>query len=96
LLDGVAFVLALAPPAVRAGDARRLVARTRERGAVLVALGAWPVEAMLRLRATGAPWDGLDDGTGLLIARTPAFTIEGRGAVTPIDTTGARRLARAG
>jgi hypothetical protein len=96
LLDGVAFVLALTPPVVRAGEARRLVARTRERGAILVALGVWPVEAMLRLRVTGTPWEGLGDGTGLLTARTPAFALEGRGAVTPLDTTPAHRFARAG
>lgn len=96
LLDGVAFVLALAPPGVRHADARRLVARTRERGAILVALGAWPVEAMVRLCVTGGSWEGLGDGTGLLTDRSPAFTVEGRGAVMPGEPTAPRRLARAG
>ena len=96
LLDGVAFVLALTPPALRHADARRLVARTRERGAVLVALGPWPVEAMLRLHVAGGSWEGLGEGTGLLTDRTPAFTVEGRGAAMPVDATAARRLARAG
>ncbi len=51
LLDGVALVIASTPPSLRAGDARRLIARARERGAVLVAHGAWPAEAALRLHA---------------------------------------------
>ena len=38
LLDGVTVVIAELPRGLRVGDARRLVARTRERGAVLVAL----------------------------------------------------------
>jgi hypothetical protein len=96
LLDGVTLVLALTPSVVRATEARRLVARTRERGAILVALGAWPVEAMLRLHVTGSPWEGLGDGTGLLTDRSLAFAVEGRGAVMPVDAPASRRLARAG
>ncbi|MEI8002129.1 MAG: hypothetical protein WCI50_12340, partial [Actinomycetes bacterium] len=45
LLDGMGLVCAEVPSGVRAGDARRLVARARERDAVLVALevgAAWP------------------------------------------------------
>lgn len=96
LLDGVAFVVACTPTGVRAGDARRLVARARERGAILVALGAWPVEAMLRLHVTGAPWEGLGDGTGLLVRRPLAFTVDGRSGLMPGEATAPRRLARAG
>ena len=54
LLDGVALVIASTPPALRAGDARRLVARARERAATLVALGPWPAEAALRLHVESA------------------------------------------
>jgi hypothetical protein len=98
LLDGVAFVLALTPVTLRPADARRLVARTRERGAVLIALGSWPVEAMLRLHATGSSWNGLGDGTGVLTDRSLEFDVEGRGAAmpaAPLDAT-TSRLARAG
>jgi RecA/RadA recombinase len=49
LLDGVALVIATIPPSMRATDARRLVARARERASILVAHGPWPVEAALRL-----------------------------------------------
>jgi RecA/RadA recombinase len=61
LLDGVTLVIADTPPALRAGDARRLTARARERASVLVALGEWPAEASLRVYARGGEWrlDGL-------------------------------------
>ncbi len=69
LLDGVALVVAPVPARVRATDARRLIARARERASVLVALGEWPVEASLRLYARGGAWCGLDQGSGLLATR---------------------------
>jgi RecA/RadA recombinase len=56
LLDGVTAVIAAVPRGVRAGDARRLAARTRERRALLVVMEAgarWPAEAALRLHARG-------------------------------------------
>ncbi len=58
LLDGVALVVATVPVRVRLGDARRLVARARERASVLVAVGPWPVEASLRVYAEGSTWSG--------------------------------------
>src|SRR5207244_13031622 len=42
LIDGITLGVAAVPPYLRPGAARRLVGRARERGAVLVALGAWP------------------------------------------------------
>jgi len=56
LLDGVGLVAAEVPFAPKLSDARRLIARARERGAVLVVQGAWPAEAALRLHARG--WRG--------------------------------------
>ena len=69
LLDGITVVVAAVPPHVRLGDARRLVARARERGAVLVAFGAWPVEAAVRVHTGPSRWRGLGPGLGLLDAR---------------------------
>jgi len=73
LLEGLGLVVAEVPPHARVGDARRLVARARERGSVLVALerpcAAWPADATLRLRATGGAWPGLGAGEGTLGAR---------------------------
>jgi len=83
LLDGVTLVLAEAPRHTRAGDARRLAARARERGAVLIALpvpGAhWVGDVALRLVAEGGPWSGLAPGAGLLADRALKVRVEGRG-----------------
>ena len=69
LLDGVSVVLAEVPAYARVGDARRLLARARERDAVLVAMGPWPAEAALRLRAGGSVWRGQE---GELFVTFPA------------------------
>jgi hypothetical protein len=79
LLDGVTVVVAAVPPRLRLGDARRLVARARERGAVLVALGEWPVEAAVRIRTEPGTWRGLDRGAGLLEARDLRVEVEAKG-----------------
>jgi hypothetical protein len=80
LLDGIGLVLAEVPAHARAVDARRLAARARERGAVLVGVGAWPAEAALRLWADGTAWPGLGLGAGLLSARELRVRVEGHGA----------------
>ena len=59
LLDGITLVVAAVPSRLRFGDARRLVARARERSAVLVALGDWPVEAAVRVHTGPGGWRGL-------------------------------------
>ena len=79
LLDGITVVVAAVPPHVRPGDARRLVARARERGAVLVALGAWPVEASVRVHTGPGAWRGLGAGTGLLDARDLNLHVDAKG-----------------
>jgi len=80
LLDGVAFVAAVVPPNLRPGDARRLVARARERATVLVALGPWPVEATLRLHARGRNWSAVStDGRLLAPDCTVDVRVEGKG-----------------
>ena len=92
LLDGVGLVLAEVPPYARAGDARRLAARARERGVVLIGVGGWPAEVALRVRAEGSEWGGLDRGSGLLEARELAVQVEGHGvpahAVVPVARAG--------
>ena len=80
LLDGISVVLAEVPAFARVGDARRLQARARDRGAVLVAMGPWPAEAALRLRAGGSVWRGLDAGAGALAERDQRVHVDGRGA----------------
>lgn len=83
LLDGVSVVLAELPRSVRVGDARRLAARARERGAVLAVFApderAWPAEAPVRIHAQGGAWSGLGAGDGVLEVRTPLTSVTARG-----------------
>jgi hypothetical protein len=59
LLDGVTLVLADLPlEGVGIADARRLVARARERETVLVVGEHWPADAALTLQARGSEWVG--------------------------------------
>lgn len=81
LIDGFDVVVIQAGRGgVRPADARRLVARARERGAVLVQLGTgWPDGADLQLEVTQAHWEGLDAGHGHLQARKVQVVRRGRG-----------------
>ena len=69
---------------VRATDVRRLGARARERGSVLVALrgvcgnAVWPDAPDLTLTTDGSQWSGLGAGHGHLRARVLTVRAEGR------------------
>ena len=80
LLDGMDLVVT---PRARLTDAqtRRLSARARHRGAVLLTAGAWP-GAELELRCARAGWDGIGDGHGYLTCREIAVETRGRGAAS--------------
>jgi hypothetical protein len=93
LLDAFDLVVCGPGPVPAAADLRRLRARARERGTVLVGVtcdalrggGArttgWPsVDA--RLRVEHCRWDGLGDGWGHLGARRLSVVAEGRGALS--------------
>ena len=90
LLDSVDLVVVAPPVHLRAGDARRLSTRARERGAVLVVLsgaaggvssvGAWVDGVDLRLTIAASRWFGLEDGPGRLEARQVEVVASGRGA----------------
>jgi len=99
LLDGTSVVVAEVPRHARAADARRLVARARERRTVLVSLCApritWPADAALRIRADGGVWHGLGAGHGLLAGCTWAVTVHGA-AVAGASPVRAPVLAEAG
>jgi hypothetical protein len=79
-LDAVDVVLVRSPAGLPAALARRLVARARERGAVLVPLGTWSEPADLRLAITASDWHGLGQGHGSLRARRVEVVASGRGA----------------
>ncbi|MEO6120821.1 MAG: hypothetical protein ABIP72_01510 [Acidimicrobiales bacterium] len=80
VVDAVDLVL-VAPPAggVRPSDARRLAARCRERGAVLVVVGPWD-GADVRLGVVASRWEGMGQGCGHLRARRVEVEAQGRGA----------------
>jgi hypothetical protein len=82
LLDAVDVVLVRPPPRLPAPHARRLAARARERGAVLVPLGPWSEPADLRLAVTASAWQGLGQGHGRLHSRQVEVLITGRGPAT--------------
>jgi hypothetical protein len=85
LLDAVDLVLVSAPR-VALGDARRLTARARERGAVIVVLPRggeewWPVGADVRLNVGATSWTGpVGGGAGRLMGRRVEVVSGGRGA----------------
>jgi hypothetical protein len=90
LIDAIDVVLVSPPSGVRPGDARRLAARARERGSVLVILepgipnrragSSWPVPPDLRWVLVAAEWQGLGKGHGHLQARRVEIEVSGRGA----------------
>src|SRR5207247_5054445 len=81
LLDAFDVVLARPPRHLRSADARRLAARARERGAVLVVSGGeWPERADVRLAVTRTEWQGLGQGHGRLRGRRVEVVAGGRGA----------------
>jgi hypothetical protein len=86
LLDGMDLLLLGLPVPVRSADARRLVARARERGTVLVVLehpgSRWPEGPDLRLSVADARWEGLGCGHGHLRRRRLEVVVSGRRAAT--------------
>lgn len=83
LLDGFDLVVAAPDRRVRPADARRLTARARERGTVVVlagdgAVAAWPEGADLCLTLSAPDWDGLGRGHGHLQRRRVHLEVTGR------------------
>ncbi|MFK4089623.1 hypothetical protein ACI2LF_36255 [Kribbella sp. NPDC020789] len=83
LVDALTVVVVRPPGEVTPGEASRLAARLRTRGALLIAAGSWP-GSEARLKIESNTWTGLGDGEGLLAARqaTVAVTTR-RGGTTP-------------
>jgi hypothetical protein len=82
LLNGVDAVLVRPPARTRLTAARHLMARGRERQAVLVVLGEhpgdWPVPADVALHVEAGEWEGLGAGHGNLGARRSEVWATGR------------------
>ena len=81
LVDGIDIVL-VRPAGRSTTSARRLSARARERGTVLVLLGAawWPAE--LNLYVLHRRWSGLGEGHGNLEGQVLEVASRGRGAAS--------------
>lgn len=80
LIDGFDVVAVGVPGRLRGADARRLAARARERGAVLIPFGDGWTGADVTVRAGPSRWVGLAEGHGYLEARYVPLAVEGRGA----------------
>ncbi|MCC2308667.1 hypothetical protein [Cellulomonas chengniuliangii] len=78
LVDGLDVVLVGPGAALADGDRRRLGARARDRGAVLLSSTAWP-GANVVLTAASQRWSGAEDGAGRLRAHELRVTRSGRG-----------------
>ena len=82
LVDALDLVIVGPKVVARAADARRLAARARERGGVLLSLGPWPEATDLRVMVARHHWGGLDRGHGHLRTWTVDVVVEGRGAAS--------------
>jgi hypothetical protein len=86
LIDGLDLVVVSAKELSDA-HARRLSARARHRGSVLLPFGSWP-GADLELACEQSTWEGLKDGHGFLRHRTVTVHTRGRGAAArPLQAT---------
>jgi hypothetical protein len=79
LVDALTVVVVRPPGEVTPGEASRLAARLRTRGALLIAYGSWP-GSEARLEVESNTWTGLGEGEGLLTARQATVVVTGRRA----------------
>jgi hypothetical protein len=79
LLDGVGLVALANADWMPAGARRSLLARARQRGAVLLPLGRWP-GADVELSCHAEAWHGPEAGQGRLRSREVVVRAVGRGA----------------
>jgi hypothetical protein len=79
LVDALTVVVVRPPGEVTPGEASRLAARLRTRGAMLIAYGSWP-GSEARFEIESSTWAGLGDGEGLITARRATVAVTGRRA----------------
>jgi hypothetical protein len=76
-VDGMDVVLLGERLALSDADRRRIGARARERGCVIIAAGEWPA-AHARLNVESSMWSGLGAGDGRLRERELTVAVSGR------------------
>lgn len=81
LLDGLDLVAVGGTAGLPEQDARRLSARARNRGSVLLPFGSWP-GAEVGLDCIDACWRGIGNGHGHLRERSVTLRSSGRGAAS--------------
>jgi hypothetical protein len=79
LVDALTVEVVRPPGEVTPGEASRLAARLRTRGAMLISVGSWP-GSEARLELQGNVWTGLGTGDGFLTGRQVTVGVTGRGA----------------
>ena len=86
LVDGLDLVVLVPPRHARSAAARTIVARARDRGAVVLVVEELPgLPAELELAVEAARWHGLAEGAGRLQSRRVTVVARGRGpAVRPV------------
>ena len=87
LLDALDVVIVQPPLRVRSADARRLSARLRERGSVLLVMetggrAGWPEPPGVRVSVREARWEGLGQGHGRLEALRVEMAVDGKGTAS--------------
>ena len=85
LIDGVDVVLLGEKAALTDSDRRRLLARARERGSVLISLQPWP-GADVVFTVTQVGWEGVSQGEGYLRGQRMRVVRTGRAAAS-VPTT---------
>ena len=88
LVDAIDVVLVCPPQRVAMGDARRLAARARERGAVLLLVGhTSSLTVDVRCTVIDSQWSGVEHGAGHLQSRRVTVTATGRGSAARARST---------
>jgi hypothetical protein len=85
MIDGADLVVLGPPFPPRPAMARRLIARAKERRAILIVLpgrAGWPECPDMRLTIDAVHWDGIGTGEGYLRRRRMAVTATGRRSAT--------------
>ena len=84
LVDAFDVVVTASPSRISLRDVRRIGAKLRERGGIVIDVGGqWPEAHDIDVTVTGQSWAGLGRGHGVLTARQVQVAVSGRRGVRP-------------